>query len=141
MAGKYGSPSVTVTYEDAPGGTGRNITSHILKLGGVKVESLTEMNMPFGASSEAHTPTGVTRTPDIPIEGNWDTTATTGPHVVFGAVDDGPQDATRTLVIVFGDSKTFTIETRLVEFEVIAEDGKLTGYKALIRQAAAGAWT
>lgn len=141
MAGKYGSASVTISYDDSPGGTLRDMTAHILTIGGTKIEALTEETSPFGTASEAHTPTGKTRTPDIAIEGLFDTTATTGPHVVFGTPDDGPQDATRTLSIVYGDSKTFTIETRLVDYEVLAQNGALTRYRATIRQAGAGAWS
>lgn len=141
MPGKYGSASVSISYDDAPGGVLRNVTAHVLSIGGVKKEALTEETSPFGTSNEAHTPTGKTRVPDISIEGLFDTTLTTGPHVVFGDPDDGPQDATRTLVIVFGDAKTFTIETRLVDYEVVAQNGALTRYKATIRQAGDGVWS
>lgn len=141
MAGKYGSSSLVITYDDGPGGTARTITPYVLQIGGIKVEAITEQTNPFGTTSEAHTPTGMTRTPDIEIEGHFDTTATTGPHVVFIAPDDGPQDSTRTFTFAPGDSKTFTMETRLVSYEVLAQNGNLTKYKAVIRQAAAGAWT
>lgn len=141
MAGKYGSASITFTYDDAPGGTGRDMTAHITSFGGIKVEQLTEMTMPFGTAYEAHTPVGIQRVPDVQVEGHFDTTATTGPHVVFGTPDDGPQDTTRTLVVVFGDSKTFTIETRLADYEVLGQNGNLTKYRATIRQAGLGAWS
>jgi len=141
MAGKYGSASVSITYDDAPGGTGRDITPYVTSMGGVKVEQLTEQTNPFGTSFEAHTPVGMQRVPDIGLEGFFDTTATTGPHVVLGTPDDGPQDATRTLVIVFGDGKTFTIETRLADYEVLGQVGALTKYRATVRQAGAGVWS
>ena len=141
MAGKYGSSSIVITYDDAPGGTARTITSYVTSIGGIKVEQLTEMTMPFGASNESHTPVGIQRVPDIVIEGFYDTTATSGPHVVFGTPDDGPADSTRTFTFAPGDSKTFTIETRLVDYEVIAQNGALSKYRATIRQAGAGAWS
>lgn len=141
MPGKYGSASVTIQYDAAPGGTLTNMTAHILTIGGVKKEALTEETSPFGTVNEAHTPTGKTRVPDISIEGLFDTTVTTGPHVVFGTPDDDPQDATRTLQIVFGDTKTFTMETRLVDYEVVAQNGAITRYRATIRQAGDGVWS
>jgi hypothetical protein len=141
VAGKYGSASVAITCDDGPGGTARTITPYVDAVSGIKVEAITDMTMPFGAATESHTPTGVTKTPDIVLEGWFDTTATVGPHVVFIAVDDGPQDATRTFTFTPGDSKVFTIETRLVDYEVLAQNGKLSRYKATLRQAAAGAWT
>lgn len=141
MAGKYGSADITITYDDGPGGTGRAVTSHVLSMGGVKIEQLTEQTNPFGTSNEAHTPVGMQRFPDVVFEGLFDTTATNGPHVVFGTPDDGPQDSTRTLVIVFGDSKTLTVETRLVDYEVVGAVGALTRYRATVRQAGAAAWS
>jgi hypothetical protein len=141
VAGKYGSASVTVTFDDAPGGTGRDVTAHILSMGGVKIEQLTENTTPFGQAYESHTPVGVQRFPDVVFEGIFDTTATTGPHVVFGTPDDGPQDDTRTLVIVFGDSKTLTVETRLVDYEVVPQVGTLHRFRATVRQAGLAAWS
>jgi hypothetical protein len=141
MAGKYGSASVTITYDDGPGGTGRAITPYVREIGGVKIEALTEESNPFGTNYKDNTPVGVNQMPDIAIRGFFDTTATVGPHVVFGAPDDGPQDLTRTLVMVFGDSKTFTVETRLVSYEVLGENNGLTKYEAIIRQAGLPAWT
>lgn len=141
MAGKYGSASISITYDDGPGGTGRDVTAHVLTMGGVKIEQLTEQTNPFGTAYEAHTPVGVQRFPDVPFEGLFDTTATTGPHVVFGTPDTSPQASTRTLVIVFGDSKTMTVETRLVDYEVLGQVGALTRYRATVRQAGLAAWS
>jgi hypothetical protein len=140
VPGKYGSPSVAVSYDDGPGGTIRVITPFVTSIGGVKKEALTEQTNPFGVAFESHTPTGLSRVPDITIEGIWDTTATTGPHVVFGTPDTDPQGATRTLIFAPGDSKTFTVETRLVDYEVLAQNGNLTKYKATVRQAGNGVW-
>lgn len=141
MAGKYGSQSVTVTYDDGPGGTGRAVTNHILTMGGVELTSAMEESHAMGDSYKEHTPTGLLWMEDLELEGHWDTTATTGPHVVFIAPDDGPQDNTRTLVVVFGDSKTMTVETRLVKYTVLAINGQLTRFKALIRPTGQPAWS
>lgn len=140
MAGKYGSASVQIQYDDGPGGTLRDVTSQILTIGGIKVEQITEQTNPFGTDYEAHTPVGVQRVPDITIEGLYDTTATTGAHPVFGTPDDGPQDSTRSFSFTPGDGKTFTMETRLVDYEIVAQNGALTRYRATIRQAGKGAW-
>ncbi len=143
MAGKYGSAVSTtmVQYDDGPGGTLRNITAHVLTIGAIEIEQITEENSPFGQAYESHTPVGKQRFPDVEITGNFDTTATTGPHVVFGAPDSDPNGTTRTLTITPGDSKSMTVETRLVKYSLILTDGKLTGYKALVRQAGLAAWT
>lgn len=141
MAGKYGAGSVTVTLDDAPGGTGRAITQHVLEMGGVKIKSAMELSHAMGDTAEETTPGGCTSVEPIKLGGYWDTTATTGPHVVMGTPDDDPQDATRTLVIVFGDGKTFTAECRLVDYEVLAERGKLTKFAATLQVTGAHAWS
>ena len=141
MAGKYGSQSVTITYDDGPGGTGRIVTGYMQTMSGVKISSALQASHAFGDSWEEHTPTGMMKMEPVTMHGQWDTTATTGPHVVFIAPDDGPQDSTRTLVIVFGDSKTMTVETRLVSYEVLGINGNLTEFDAVIQPSGAAAWT
>lgn len=141
MAGKYGSASATVSYDDSPGGTLRAVTAHVRSIGGLKIEQITEENSPFGQAYESNTPVGKQRFADVEISGDWDTSATTGPHVVFGTPDSDPNGSTRTLTIVPGDSKTLTVETRLVSYEVVMTDGKLTGYKAVVKQAGLAAWS
>lgn len=140
MAGKYGSASIAITFDDAPGGTARTITPYVREIGGIKVEAITEQSNPFGTSWEEHTPTGVSKIAPISLKGFFDTTATVGPHVVFKDVDDGPQDATRTFTFAPGDSKVFTVEARLVSYEVLGQNGNLTQYEAMIQPTGSGAW-
>jgi hypothetical protein len=140
MAGKYGSASLAVSLDDAPGGTLRVITPHVREIGGIKVEAITEESNPFGTAWRGTTPTGTATIADVAIKGHFDTSATTGPHVVMGTPDKNPQDATRTFVFAPGDGKTFTAECRLVSYEVIAENEKLTQYEAVIRFDGVGTW-
>lgn len=139
MAGKYGSASAAVTIDDH-GGTPRIITSHVLTIGGLKITQITEENSPFGVAYEMNTPTGKQKFGPVTIHGNWDTSATTGPHVVFSTMETTPQDSTRTLVIAPGDSKTLTVEVYCTEYELILTDGKLTGYTATVMQAGLAVW-
>ena len=143
---KYGSSVVTVTLDDAPGGTPRIITPYVQTIGGIKVESITQQTNPFGTSSEAHSPVGVTRTPDITISGFFDDTATLGPHVMFGtpatwALDIAPASVGRVLVILAATGATFTITVHLISYEVLNKNGGLTEYAAVVRQAGAGVWS
>lgn len=141
MAGKYGAESVTITYDDGPGGTGRAVTGHIRTMSGAKITSAMQASAAFGDSWDEFLPSGRKRMEQITMRGYWDTTATTGPHVVFLDPDDGPQDSTRTLVLVFGDSKTLTVETYLVSYEVIAQEGQLTEFEAVIQPTGSAAWS
>lgn len=140
MAGKYGSASASITIDDH-GGTPRDITAHVLTIGGLKITEITEENSPFGMANERYTPTGKQKFGPVTVTGNFDTTATTGPHAVFSTLETTPQDSTRTLVIVPGDSKTLTVEVYATEYEPILSNGKLTGYSATLVQAGLAAWT
>jgi len=143
MAGKYGSSAVTVTIDSTPGGSGAAITGFAMELGGAKIMVETESSETFGDAWREFLPTGMRSVPDIPCSGHFDTTASTGPHVILapGANDADPNAGTRTLVIVFGDSKTFTVETILAEYEVAAVVGSLTKFNAVLRPTGAGVWT
>ncbi len=139
MAGKYGSASAAVTIDDH-GGTPRIITAHVLTIAGMKITQITEENSPFGVAYEQNTPVGKQKFGPVTIHGNYDTSATTGPHVVFSTLETTPQDSTRTLVIAPGDGKTLTVEVYATEYELIMTDGKLTGYTATVVQAGLAVW-
>jgi len=140
MAGKYGSASITITYDDAPGGTGRAITSGVLEMSGVKITAEMQVSTAYADTVKKMLPTGMLEMGQMTLRGFWDTTASTGSHVVFLAPDDGPQDSTRTLVVVFGDSKTWTSEGFLVSYEVLGKVNGLTEFVAVLQQNT-GAWS
>lgn len=141
--GKQSSADVTITYDDGPAGTPRIITGFVMELGGTEIELETTPSDSFGDAWREHVPTGMRNSPDIPVSGHFDTTATTGPHVVLrmGDSDALPNAGTRTLVVVYGDSKTFTVETRLVKYKVTGQNGNLTKFDAVIRPTGAAVWT
>ena len=110
-------------------------------MSGVKITSVMQASHAFGDSWEESLPSGMGKMDPVTLTGFWDTTATTGPHVVFIVPDDGPQDATRTLVIVFGDSKTMTVETYLVSYSVLGKNGALSEFEAVIQPTGAPVWS
>lgn len=138
MAGKYGSSSVSVAYDDGPGGSARTVTANITKIGDVAIESMQEDSTAYGDTIRKQLPTGVKELPDIEFEGWWDTTATTGTHAVFGTPDTDPNGSTRTLTIGFGDSKTWATEGFLKSYRVIATVGQLQKFKAVVTQNSGG---
>lgn len=138
----FGSGSVTITYDDSPGGTGRTITPYVREIGGISVEALQARSESFGDVWQEYTPTGMKLVKAVSIKGYYDDTATSGPHVVFRDPDDGPSDSTRTLVVVFGGTNgTATVETRLVSYEVIGKNGNLTEYEAVVQPTSSLAWS
>lgn len=140
---KHSPSEVTVTFDDAPGGTPRVITPYVTSIGGLAIESITEQTNPFGVTTESHTPVGITKVPDIAIGGFFDETATVGPHVVFQvtAGDISPASVGRVLAIVAATARTFTITVHLVKYEVLLEKDGLTKYQALVRQKSTGVWS
>ena len=140
-AGKHGSSEITITYDDAPGGSGQAVTNYILTMGAAKITADSQPSDAFGDIWAELTPTGHKKMDPITLTGFWDDTATTGPHVVFLEPDDGPQDSTRTLVIVFGNSKTLTVETRLVSYSVLGKNQNLTEFEAVIQPSGAATWS
>jgi hypothetical protein len=141
MAGKYGSADVTLTYDSSPGGGGVAVQNFILNGVSAKVISHMMETTGLGDADVEQTPVGLKSYEVSTLEGLWDDTPATGSHFVFGTIDDGPNDATRTMAIVFGDSKTFTVETRLMSYEVFAENGQIQRFRAEILPTGAGVWS
>jgi hypothetical protein len=138
----FGSTSVTITYDDGPGGTGRAITDYVTEIGGISIEALQADTSAFGDVWGESTPTGFKTVDEVSIKGFYNDAATTGPHVVFKDVDDSPSDSTRTLVVVFGGTNgTFTIETRLKKYMVGAKVKGLTEFEAVVVPTGSGAWS
>ncbi|HXD16401.1 MAG TPA: hypothetical protein VN654_05235 [Vicinamibacterales bacterium] len=138
--GKQGSAQATISIDDH-GGVLRDITAHVRTIGGLKITQITEENSPFGVAFEKNTPVGKQKFGPVTIAGDFDSSPTTGPHVVFGTLETLPGDSTRTLTIVPGDSKTLSGEGYVTEYELVLTDGKLTGYTAQYVQAGLFAWT
>lgn len=132
-AGKHGSSEVTVSVEDGPGGSAQVITDYVRAINGIEVEAITQPSHAFGDSWEEHTPTGMQRLPDIVLTMYYDDTATTGPAVVFAAIDNGPQDDGRELIIGYGNSKTTTVDVRLAKVRRLPSLGELTGMEVTLR--------
>jgi len=142
MPGKYGSPSVTINYDDAPGGTLRALTNFVMELGGAKIELRTQNSHAFGDAWEEHTATGMRGVPPIKMSGRWDTSPG-GPHATFGLTDADadPNALPRSLEITFGDGKKFAVETRLQDYEVAAKNGNLTEFTATTQPTGPAVWS
>lgn len=137
---KFGSASTVVTIDDH-GGTPRIITPHVLTIGGLKISQITEENSPFGMANERNVPVGKQKFGPVTIAGNYDDTATTGPHAVFSTLETTPNDTTRTLVVSPDGTKNLTVEGYVTDYELVLTNNKLTGYSATFQQAGAAAWS
>lgn len=139
-AGKHGSAELTFSYDDGPGGTPRTMTAYLMTIGAIKLTSNMQGSTAYGDTLEKQLPTGMSKIDPITVHGLFDDTATTGPHTVFGTPDTSPQAATRTLAIVVGNGKTWTSEGYCQSYSVIAKNGNLTEYEAVLIQNS-GAWS
>lgn len=143
---KYGPSVVTVTIDDAPGGTPRIITPYVTSIGDIGLESITQQTNPFGVSSEQHTPIGLDKTADVTLSGFYDDTASVGPKAVFfnaatWALDKAPGSVGRTLVIVAATGMTFTVTVHVVDAKIGLKKDGLTEYTVTLRQKSSGAWS
>lgn len=139
--GLQGPPDVTLTLEDAPGGTARSLNGFIKS--GIEVGHAAETTdtTGFGDTFRENSPTGMKGHDDITLTLLFDTTATTGTHAVLGTVDDGPNDDGRELVAVVGDSKTYTVDVRLVSYKVVATLDDVQMVNVILRPTGAGVWS
>lgn len=126
---KYGSSSVTINVDDS-GGTPRDLTQYTLSLSAMEVESILEESHGFGDSWREHLAVGLRQMSPIVIEGFYDDTATTGPHVTLIDLADAPADATKTITVVWGGGKSTAIECLISKYSRIPERGKLTRFRA-----------
>lgn len=143
---KHGPQEVTVTIDDAPGGTPRIITPYVTQIGEVGLESITQETNPFGATSIQNTPVNIDKTADIAISGFYDDTATVGPKAVFfvaanWTLDKATGSVGRVLVILTATAMTFTITVHLVKATIGLKKDGLTEYTALVRQKSNGVWS
>ncbi len=140
---KFGSSTVVITLTAASQGTIGTITPYVQSISGIAVENITQQTNPFGTASEAHTPTGITKTPDIVLTGFYDDTATHGSWTVMkpAAADYAVGSTGRTLVVTAVTGNTFTITVHLVRMTVLCKIGGLVEYECVLRQMAAGAWS
>ncbi|HKY90107.1 MAG TPA: hypothetical protein VJM11_03670 [Nevskiaceae bacterium] len=137
----HGSTEVVVTYDDALGAP-QTITCLILELGGAKIEVRTQDASAFCHTWDEHVPTGRRGSPAIKLRGLFDTAAN-GPHDLFVPTDEDvlPSAPTRTLALTYAEGYTFTVETRLQDYEVLAKNGALTEYVATVQPTGPATWT
>ena len=140
MAGKYGPDDISITLEDSPGGTARNVENFLLN--GFSAKDISEMvdTTALGDAWREQTPTGLQSGENMSLEGIWDTTGSTGSHAVFGTIDNGPQDDGREIIITFGDSKTWTRDVRIAEYEIILSVDDIQRFRALLVPTGSAAW-
>jgi hypothetical protein len=142
-AGKFGPKDITLTLEDAPGGTARAL--RVINSLALKIVSRMMNTTALGDDFDKSTPTGSRAVEPIPIKAVYDTTATTGaaPVLEIKAADADPQSAGRQLVATINGSggQTFTVTGHLGEYQVSAQPGTdLVVIDSVFQPDGAGVW-
>lgn len=129
---KYGSNSVVVNYDNS-GGTPVDMSQHTLDINGVEVEAILEETHSFGDSWFESLAVGLRRMADVVLGGLYDDAASTGPDVIYNAVVSGPTSTTRTLQIVYGSTKSTSVETLNMKYGRKLARGALQKYEVVLR--------
>ena len=137
--GKHGSSEIVIKFDDYSG-TPQTVTCGVLTLGAIKTNANMQAATTFCDTVEKQLATGMMKIDDVKLTGFFDDTATTGTHAVFSKINTGPQDATRTLEVNFGNNNKFTAEGYVKDYAVIANQGNLTSFEATL-VLNSGAWT
>jgi hypothetical protein len=133
-AGKHGPSEITISVDDS-GGVLRDLTQYIRNDVAFKVATMLQKTNSYGDSWDESTPVGHASVDDLTLSGLYDDTATSGPHVTLAVAsgDRDPQGSTRTLTIVWGNSKSSSVETRLLSYKRGAKVEGLTEFEAVLR--------
>ena len=129
---KYGPNSLKIEFDDAVP-TLRDMTQYVLTINDVQVEAILEESHSFGDAWFESLGTGIRRMNPVEMSGLYDDTATTGPDVVFNAVNSGPAVATRTLTLTWGGTKTTSTESLIAMYGRQATRNELTKYSVRIQ--------
>ena len=129
---KYGSSSVTINIDDSAG-TARDLTQYIRNEVLMEIESVLTESHAFGDSWREHLAVGLRQMAPIDVEGFYDDTATSGPHVVLSDLPTGPSSITKTITVVWGGGKSTAIETFISKYGRRSQPGALTMFKATLQ--------
>jgi len=126
---KYGSSSVTINVDDS-GGVARDLTQYIRNSVVAEIESILTQSHAFGDSWLEFLAVGLRKLGPIDLEGFYDDTATSGPHVVLSDLATGPASITKTITIVWGGGKSVASEALINKYARKSMPGALTEFKA-----------
>ena len=128
---KYGSDDVTIQVDDS-GGSLVDLSNYIDTINDLAISADTQETHAFGDSWLEHLATGLKRMDDVTLEGFYDDTASTGPHVVLNG-DGAALGATRTLKVTIGGGKYVQCETIITKYTRKPNRGELTRFTAVLR--------
>lgn len=129
---KYGSNSVTINVDNS-GGTPVDMSQHVLEINGIEIEAILEESHSFGDAWFESLAVGLRRMAPVVLGGFYDDAASTGPDVIFNAVANGPAATTRTFQVVYGASKSTSVETLIAKYGRKLSRGALHRYETTLQ--------
>ena len=103
-----------------------------MSINGVEVEAILQESHSFGDSWFEHLSTGLRKMNPLVVGGFFDDVAS-GPNAIFIGVQDAPADASRTVEITWGGTKTTTVEVWIQKYTRKATRNELTAYEATLQ--------
>lgn len=126
----YAQPNVTVNFDNS-GGTPVNISQQVMSISALDKEMTLEESDAMGDAWVEFLSAAVGRMAEITLGGLYDDTASTSVNALAGGNSD--LGAIRTLQVVLGSSKSFTVETVIKSFRRIINRGELHKYELVLQ--------
>lgn len=118
---------------DNAAGTPVVCTQQVQTINGVDKEAVIEETHTFGDAYVEQGFAGLIRGGDITLGGLYDDTASTGSNALFNDVGCvATAGVTRTLLLTFGGTKTYSVEVIIKSYKRMMERGKITRYEVVL---------
>lgn len=126
----YGQPNVTVNFDNS-GGTPVNISNQVMTISAIDKEIALEESDAMGDAWAEFLSAAVSRMAEITLGGLYDDTAATSVNALAGGNSD--LGAIRTLQVVFGSTKSITVECLIKNFRRLISRGELHKYELVLQ--------
>lgn len=130
---KFGFDDLVITLDDSAGAP-QNISGFVTTINGVSIENILEEVHTAGDSWVEQEWVGLSRMADITLGGFYDDTVATG---IDAVVDVATRGVVRTLVVLYGGTKSTTVECELRSYNRQPVRGELDKFELVLAPTAA----
>lgn len=126
---QYSSADLIIQVKDNSGSL-KTITTFVRSVGSLSIEAILQESTTFGVGWQSFVSTLIKKMAAITLGGFFDTTAVSGPDVLFS----GYEGNTRTgCVITLGGGKTLTFDAIIQKYERLPKLGAETEYQVTLQ--------
>ena len=127
---QYSSANVVVDVDDN-GGSPQTFTAFVRAIGNISIEGIIQESTTFGVSWASYVSTAIKKMAPLTLGGFYDTTATSGPDVLFAGY--AGSTTTRTVKITYGGGKYTSFEALIQKYERMPKLGAMTEYQVTLQ--------